>query len=109
MLDMLYDIRSTLTDYPRWQQYLREQTPPALIVWGENDTFFTADGARAYLDDLCDAELHLLDTGHFVTATHSAEVAELIGQFLGRKLRVQLEPDEKRPRTAGSGRSSCGP
>ncbi len=86
MLDLLYDIRSTLTDYPQWQQYLRGQTPPALIVWGQNDTFFTADGARAYLDDLPAAELHLLDTGHFATATHHTEIAELITRFLSPKL-----------------------
>ena len=37
---------------------------------------------EAYLEDLPDAELHLLDTGHFATATHSAEIAELITAFL---------------------------
>ena len=42
----------------------------------------TARHARAYLRDLPDAELHLLDTGHFATATHSAEIAELIAASL---------------------------
>jgi pimeloyl-ACP methyl ester carboxylesterase len=41
-------------------------------------------GAHAHLQDLPGAELHLLDTGHFATATHSEEIAELVGAFLGR-------------------------
>jgi hypothetical protein len=32
---------------------------------GQNDKIFPADGAAPYLRDLPDAELHLLDTGHF--------------------------------------------
>ena len=54
---------------------------PTLITWGANDQYFVADGARAYLADLPNAELHLLDTGHFVLATHVEEVAELIAAF----------------------------
>ena len=40
--------------------------------------------AHAYLQDLPEAELHLLDTGHFATATYSKESAELVGAFLSR-------------------------
>jgi pimeloyl-ACP methyl ester carboxylesterase len=82
MLDLLYDYQNNVTLYPDWQQYMRTHTPPALLPWGRNDAFFPPEGARAYLEDLPDAELHLLDTGHFVTATHSAEIAELISAFL---------------------------
>jgi len=82
MLDLLYDYRNNVALYPAWQEYLRTYTPPALLPWGRNDAFFPPDGARAYLQDLPDAEIHLLDTGHFVTATHNAEIAELIGAFL---------------------------
>lgn len=82
MLDLLYDYRSNVALYPLWQDYLRAHTPPALLAWGRNDAFFPPAGARAYLRDLPDAELHLLDTGHFATATHSAEIAELVAVFL---------------------------
>ena len=44
-----------------------------------------ADGARAYLADVPNAELHLLDTGHFALATHAAEIAELIAAFHARR------------------------
>jgi len=75
MLDLLYDYPNNVTLYPVWQEYLRTHTPPALLAWGRNDAFFPAEGARAYLEDLPDAELHLLDTGHFATATHHDEIA----------------------------------
>jgi pimeloyl-ACP methyl ester carboxylesterase len=82
MLDLLYDYRNNVGRYPEWQEYLRTHKPPALLPWGRNDAFFPPEGARAYLEDLPDAELHLLDTGHFATATHDAEIAELISTFL---------------------------
>jgi len=82
MLDLLYDYQSNVELYPRWHDYLRAKRPPALLPWGQNDRFFPPEGARAYLDDLPDAELHLLDTGHFATATHSDEIARLIAAFL---------------------------
>jgi pimeloyl-ACP methyl ester carboxylesterase len=82
MLDLLYDYQSNVALYPRWHEYLRDNTPPALLPWGQNDGFFPPEGARAYLDDLPGAELHLLDTGHFATATHSQAIAELIAAFL---------------------------
>jgi pimeloyl-ACP methyl ester carboxylesterase len=82
MLDLLYDYRNNVTLYPHWHDYLRANRPPALLAWGENDQFFPPEGARAYLQDLPEAELQLLDTGHFATATHSAEIADLIVRFL---------------------------
>jgi pimeloyl-ACP methyl ester carboxylesterase len=86
MLDLLYDYRNNVTLYPQWQQYMRANQPPALLPWAKNDRFFPPDGARAYLDDLPEAELHLLDTGHFATATHSDEIAELIAAFVDERI-----------------------
>jgi pimeloyl-ACP methyl ester carboxylesterase len=82
MLDLLYDYQNNVALYPEWQEYMRTCTPPALLPWGRNDAFFPPEGAGAYLVDLPDAELHLLDTGHFATATHNAEIAALISAFL---------------------------
>ena len=43
---------------------------------GKNDdVIFPADGARPYLRDLPDAELHLLDTGHFALEDKGDEIA----------------------------------
>ncbi|HVI49569.1 MAG TPA: alpha/beta fold hydrolase [Chitinophaga sp.] len=71
--------------YPVWQQYLREHQPPTLITWGEHDTIFPGSGARAYLKDLPDAELHLFNSGHFILEEHAEEVAVLIKKFLKKK------------------------
>jgi pimeloyl-ACP methyl ester carboxylesterase len=89
MLDPLYDYQSNVKLYPRWHEYLRANRPPALLPWGQNDRFFPPEGARAYLHDLPDAALHLLDTGHFATATHSEEIADLIAGFLETRLAEQ--------------------
>jgi pimeloyl-ACP methyl ester carboxylesterase len=82
MLDLLYDYQNNIILYPRWQEYMRVNRPPALLPWGQHDQFFPPDGARAYLQDLPDAELHLLDTGHFATATHNDEIGDLVAAFL---------------------------
>jgi pimeloyl-ACP methyl ester carboxylesterase len=84
MLDLLYDYESNITLYPRWQEYMRVNRPPALLPWGQNDQFFPPAGAQAYLQDLPDAELHLLDTGHFATATHNDEIGQLVATFLDK-------------------------
>jgi pimeloyl-ACP methyl ester carboxylesterase len=82
MLDLLFDYQTNVAAYPLWHEYMRANQPPALLPWGENDQFFPVAGARAYLRDLPEAELHFLDTGHFATATHSEEIAQLVAGFL---------------------------
>jgi pimeloyl-ACP methyl ester carboxylesterase len=83
-LALAYDYKSNLAAYPDWQAWLRAHRPPALVTWGTGDPFFTPDGARAYLRDLPDAELHLFDTGHFALEDHLPEMAPLIADFLDR-------------------------
>jgi pimeloyl-ACP methyl ester carboxylesterase len=83
-LDLAFDYRTNVELYPRWQAWLREHQPPVLITWGRNDIFFAESGARAYLRDVPDAELHLLDTGHFALEERLPEIAPLIAGFLDR-------------------------
>ena len=93
MLDLIYDYTSNLALYPEWHAYLRGHRPPTLITWGANDQYFVADGARAYLTDVPNAELHLLDTGHFALATHAAEIADLISSFHARHAQAAIAAD----------------
>ena len=86
MLDLFKDYGSNVALYPQFQAFFRSRKPPTLIVWGKNDGIFPADGAHPYLRDLPDAELHLLDTGHFALEDKGDEIAALMLDFLDRKL-----------------------
>ena len=79
-LDLFADYRTNVELYPQFQAFFRGRRPPALIVWGRRDVFFTPAGATAYKRDLPDAELHLLDAGHFALETHGPEIASLCEQ-----------------------------
>lgn len=81
-LDLLHDYPSNVALYEQWHAYFRSHQPRTLIVWGQNDPYFTVDGARAYLRDLPQAELHLLDGGHFALEEYTEEIASLIRKFL---------------------------
>jgi len=89
-LDLFYDYRTNIPLYPAWQAYFRDHRPPTLVVWGANDEIFVGPGAAPYKRDNPDAEVHMLDTGHFALETHGPEIAGLIRDFLGRKLRPSL-------------------
>jgi pimeloyl-ACP methyl ester carboxylesterase len=81
-LDLFYDYGSNVPLYPSWQRYFREHQPPTLIVWGKHDPIFPAEGAHPYMKDLPNAELHLLDTGHFALEEDGELVAQRIRSFL---------------------------
>lgn len=86
-LDLFFDYRTNVALYDRFHEMFRTRKPPTLVAWGRHDPFFTVEGAQAYRRDLPDAEIHLLDTGHFALETHAGEIAALIRDFLGRRLR----------------------
>lgn len=81
---IIADLRENVAWFPRYQAFLREHQPPTLIAWGPHDGYMPEASARAYLRDLPDAELHLLDGGHWLLETHLDEVVGLTRDFLGR-------------------------
>lgn len=83
---LLYDYQTNVASYPAWQAWLREHTPPTLVVWGRNDPSFIAPGAEAFKRDLPNAEIHLLDAGHFALDEKNDEIASLILAFLAKHL-----------------------
>jgi pimeloyl-ACP methyl ester carboxylesterase len=82
--DLLYDYRTNVASYPVWQAWLREHKPPALVVWGRNDPSFIAAGAKPFERDPPDAEIHLLDAGHFALDEKNDQIASLILAFLAK-------------------------
>ena len=85
-LSILYNTKRNLDAYPHWQEYFRKQQPPMLITWGKNDGIFTLAGAELYKRDIPDAELHLLDTGHFALEEEVDRIASLMREFLDRTI-----------------------
>ncbi|MBX5213276.1 MULTISPECIES: alpha/beta fold hydrolase [unclassified Rhizobium] len=83
-IDLIAGLKENRAWFPEHRKYLRQNRPPTLIVWGPNDHYMPEESARAYLRDLPDAELHLLDGGHWLLETHLEEVAALMRDFLGR-------------------------
>jgi pimeloyl-ACP methyl ester carboxylesterase len=85
-LALFRDYPSNIDEYPAFQEYFRTHRPPTLVAWGEHDEIFGPDGARAYARDLPDAEIHLLDAGHYALETSGEEIAALVRGFLERVL-----------------------
>jgi pimeloyl-ACP methyl ester carboxylesterase len=72
--------------YPRLHEYLRTSRVPVLAVWGRGDEIFGPAGAQAFAEDADDAEIYLLDGGHFLLESAGDEVAALIRDFLARRV-----------------------
>lgn len=81
-LNLLHNYQANLGHYEAWHQFFRARQPKTLIVWGKNDPFFTVEGAQAYLRDIPQAQLHLLDTGHFALEDSSEFIAQQILSFM---------------------------
>ncbi|MFC7446882.1 alpha/beta fold hydrolase [Rhodococcus daqingensis] len=85
-LQLFWDYQFNLDGYPAFQEYFRTNRPPTLVAWGRHDEIFGPAGAEAFATDLPDAEIHLLDAGHFALETHGPEITDLIRDFLRRNL-----------------------
>ncbi|MGA5197596.1 alpha/beta fold hydrolase [Streptomyces exfoliatus] len=86
-LQLFWDYQFNLEGYPAFQEYFRTHRPPLLAAWGRGDEIFGPAGAEAFARDLPDAEIHLLDAGHFALETHGEEIAGLVRDFLGRHVK----------------------
>jgi pimeloyl-ACP methyl ester carboxylesterase len=94
-LELQADYGSNILKYPEWQAYLRKYRPPTLVVWGKGDPIFGPRGAEAFRRDLPDAEIHLLNTGHFALEEESHSVACLLQAFISR---IAIRTADKRLR-----------
>ncbi|CAB3777458.1 Cis-3-alkyl-4-alkyloxetan-2-one decarboxylase [Paraburkholderia caffeinitolerans] len=83
--ELFYDYRTNVERYPQWQRFLREHRPPTLVLWGQYDPSFAVEGAHAYGQDVPDAEIHLLEGGHFVLDEANDEAAALTRRFLAAR------------------------
>ena len=82
--DLFYDYRTNVAAYPRWQAWLKAHRPPMLVLWGKYDPSFQTAEATAYLRDVPEAEVHILNAGHFALDEAVDDIAVLMRRFLSR-------------------------
>ncbi|WP_327122842.1 alpha/beta fold hydrolase [Streptomyces sp. NBC_01727] len=85
-LKLFRDYPTNVDLYPQVHQYFRDSRVPLLAVWGAYDEIFGPAGAEAFSTDLPDAEIHLLESGHFALESHLEPITQHIRDFLGRVL-----------------------
>jgi len=83
--DLFYDYQNNLKAYPTWQKWLRDHQPSLLVLWGKFDSSFTVAGAQAYQRDVPDAEVHVLEAGHFALDEQAGEVISLTDAFMAKQ------------------------
>jgi pimeloyl-ACP methyl ester carboxylesterase len=80
--DLFYDYRTNVDSYPQWQAWMREKKPRLLVIWGKYDPSFDISEPEHYRKDVPDAEVHVLDAGHFALDTNADEAATLVRGFM---------------------------
>ncbi len=80
------DFKDNLKMFPVFQEYFRAHQPPAVVIWGKYDVFFSIKEPPCYKRDLPDADIHIIDGGHWALETNFDEVLTLIENFLNSKI-----------------------
>jgi pimeloyl-ACP methyl ester carboxylesterase len=81
--DLFYDYRTNVDAYPKWQAWMREKQPRLLVIWGKHDLSFDLGEPERYCKDVPNAEVHVLDAGHFALDTAADEIAAFVRAFVG--------------------------
>jgi pimeloyl-ACP methyl ester carboxylesterase len=79
--DLFFDYQSNVAAYPRWQAWMRATQPRLLVIWGRYDQSFELSEPEAYRRDVPNAEVHVLDAGHFALDTKAEEIAAIVRAF----------------------------
>ncbi len=79
--DLFYDYRTNVDAYPKWQLWMRKIQPALLVIWGKHDLSFDPGEPERYRKDVPNAEVHVLDAGHFALDTKADEIAQIVRQF----------------------------
>ncbi|HTV15326.1 MAG TPA: alpha/beta hydrolase [Acidobacteriaceae bacterium] len=80
--DLFYDYRTNVEAYPKWQAWMQKTQPKLLVVWGRHDLSFDPGEPERYRKDVPDAQIHVLDAGHFALDTKADEIADLVRGFM---------------------------
>ena len=80
--DLFYDYRTNVDAYPKWQAWLREHQPRLLVIWGRYESSFDSSEPEAYRHDVPNAQVHIVDGGHFALDTAADQIAQLVRNFM---------------------------
>jgi len=80
--DLFYDYRANVDSYPKWQAWMREKQPRLLVIWGKYETSFDPSEPESYREDVPNAEVHIVDGGHFALDTAADEIASSMRNFM---------------------------
>lgn len=79
---MFNNYGTNFPQYETWQNYFRTYQPKTLIVWGENDKFFSKPGGEAYSKDLTNIETYFFNSGHFALEEYVLDISKKIKHFI---------------------------
>ncbi len=65
--------------------YLRQNQPPALMLWGRHDPYFDIAETLSWMQDLPRMEAHVFDGSHFLLETHAEAALALMLDFIGKQ------------------------
>jgi hypothetical protein len=71
------------------------------VLWGKHDLSFELSQPEAYRRDVPDAEVHVLDAGHFALDTAADEIAQLVRGFLTLREERAMSRSSRAPDEAG--------
>jgi pimeloyl-ACP methyl ester carboxylesterase len=80
--DLFYDYRTNVAAYPKWQAWLQQTQPKLLVLWGKHDPLFDIGEPERFRKDVPNAEVHVLDAGHFALDTKANEIAGMVDEFM---------------------------
>ena len=80
--DLFYDYRTNVDAYPKWQAWMQKTQPRLLVIWGKHDLSFDPGEPERYRKDVPNAEVHVLDAGHFALDTKPDEIATFVRNFM---------------------------
>jgi pimeloyl-ACP methyl ester carboxylesterase len=84
-LALFRDYATNRALYPAVHDWLRDSRVPVLAIWGRHDEIFAAEGAAAFRQDSPDAQVELVDGGHFLLESHLDVVAATVRDWLSTR------------------------
>jgi pimeloyl-ACP methyl ester carboxylesterase len=83
---VLLDYKSNEQNFPAWQAWMKRAQPPILVVWGRYDPSFEKAEAQASKRELPNAEVHIIDAGHFALDEKADDISADIRNFFARHI-----------------------